>query len=389
MTNNSKTPEQFELPHMPAKPDPRLGWTSASNARADSLCAGRHRAQAGLSDLPSEDGYAEHGQAIHEALAKRDPAGLSEAALQTYERCLEIEDKAVKQFFGDEAADLMTIAEERYWVVLDVSLDDPAKRKLSHSAQADRVYRSRTKALVVEYKTLPGDHPAASSNEQLRDQVCLVHGNLLVTTIGCVTVQPLVTMSPEICTYNAEQIKTATNLMFDRVRASNKAGALRAAGDIQCKYCRAKHQCAEYAVFVTAALPVMSSFVDSPLDTWTPEQCGVFLERYKTAEQWLEQAKLAIRRRIEAGELPGWQIGEGDRKFEVTDMSALAERCASLGIPNAELIGVCKPNKEGLTKLVRQVTSTKGKGLASQMDKLLDGVVGTERKQGSIERVKA
>jgi hypothetical protein len=382
MTDKPNTSEQFELP-IP-KIDIRAGWTSASNAYADTLCVGRHLAQKGLPELPASDDYATHGNAIHAALATRDPSKLEESQLQTYERCLEIESKAIAQFFGDEAADLMTIAEERFWVVIDSAEDG---RKLKHSGQVDRIYRSRTKALLLEYKSLPGEHAAASSNEQLRDQTCLMAGALLVTNIGTVVVQPLVSMNPELCIYNADQIKAASALMFDRVRASNRVGGKRTAGEAQCNYCRAKGQCVPYQQFAAGQLPAMVEFVDSPVDTWTNEQCGVFLERVSTAEKWLENAKASIRSRIEKGELPGWKIGEGARKFEVTDMAELAGRCEALGIPNVELLKLCTPNKEALTKQVRTVTKTKGKGLTAEVDKLLNGIVGNERKKGSIERV--
>ncbi len=376
MTENK--PEQFELP-MPAT-DPREGWTSASNARADGLCVGRHYAQRGLPDLPrDEDDDASSGTKVHNALATRNPVALQENEHKTYDLCLEVEQVAVSQFFGTESDDLMTVAEERYWVVIDGTL--------KHSAQVDRVYRSKSKALIVEYKTLPGDHQVASSNEQARDGVCLVHGNLLVNLIGVVVIQPMITMKPEICTYNADQIKVATALMFDRVRASNALGGKRTAGDVQCKWCRAKHQCLEYEQFAAGQLPAMTTFVDSPVATWTPEQCGVFLERLDVANRWLKECKEAIRRRIEAGQLPGWKIGEGDRMSKVTDMLQLHQRCKALGIPDEEFLQLCSPNKESLTKLVRKATSTKGKGLLSEMDKLLEGICTEDRKKGSIERV--
>lgn len=382
----SKEITQFEL--VLPTPDVRGGWTSASNATADTLCEGRHQAQVGLPDLPREEGYAEHGTAIHEALATRDPSKLSEAALQTYERCLEIEEMAVKQFFTEEERqDLMTVAEERFWVELVRNPDKPDLGKLKHSGQVDRVYRSKTKALVLEYKTLPGEVASAASNEQLRDQVCLVSGNLMVTNIGAVVVQPLVTMKPELCAYNAEQIKAARAIMFDRVRASNRPGAKRAAGNVQCLYCKAKFQCKEYATFAAGQMPVMQSFIDAPVATWTAEQCGVFLERQKSAREWLDGALAQIRDRIERGELPGWKIGEGDRKFIVTDMTTLFNRSVQLGISEDEFMNLCTPNKEQLTKLVRKVTNTKGKALTQEVEKLLNGICADERKRGSIERV--
>jgi hypothetical protein len=361
--------------------DERAGWTSASNATADGLCVGRHNAQRSLPELPSTPDEIEardNGLQIHAALASRDPAKLEESQLNTYERCLEIEEKAVKQFFGEEANDLMTVAEERFWVFIE--------NKYRHSAKVDRVYRSKTKALVLEYKTLPGDHATSSSNAQLRDQICLVHGNLLANEIGGLVVQPLVTMTPELVVFNAETLSSAITEMFARVTASN-LGSERTAGPIQCAFCRAKFLCPAYEKFTAESMPMMNTFVDSPVDLWTAEQCGVFLERCGMAEKWLDAAKFAIRRRIEAGLLPGWKIGEGDKNFKVTDMNELSIRIGALGISHVDFIKICHPNKEAVTKLVRAATKTKGKGLAAEVEKLFSGICADERKRGSIERV--
>ena len=64
------------------KTDERRGQTSASNAQADSLCQGRHRAQAGLPDTKSDD--SKFGTEIHDALAKDDPSKLKSDQLSIY-----------------------------------------------------------------------------------------------------------------------------------------------------------------------------------------------------------------------------------------------------------------------------------------------------------------
>ena len=65
--------------------DERQVHTSASNASADRKCPGRAIAQRGIPEVKSDD--AEHGRAIHEALAKQDPTGLDVDQMDIYESC--------------------------------------------------------------------------------------------------------------------------------------------------------------------------------------------------------------------------------------------------------------------------------------------------------------
>ncbi len=72
-------------------------WTSASNAQADLLCAGRHAASLGLPEVPSDD--AESGTRIHKALAGELPVEqLSFDEREVYERCKTISEEVISQW---------------------------------------------------------------------------------------------------------------------------------------------------------------------------------------------------------------------------------------------------------------------------------------------------
>ena len=169
--------------------------TSASNAAADSLCPGRHLAQA---QFPEEekDRDSAYGTRVHDALAAQNPTMLTAEQESIYESCNAIVEKVLPIFFGEEIKNMLAVPnrEKRYWIKWADGLQ--------HSAQVDAVYRKGTKALIVEFKTLNGDQQESSRNAQLRDQAVLFDFNCpLLTEIGVVVVQPLVTHSPELCVY--------------------------------------------------------------------------------------------------------------------------------------------------------------------------------------------
>ena len=104
--------------------DPRKGHTSASNAAADRLCPGRHAAQRNLPDLKGE--WAEHGTAIHAALADSGNATLMQALTteqrDMYDSHREVEKELIKRIWPDEKPDpsARVFRHERFWCKVPV-----------------------------------------------------------------------------------------------------------------------------------------------------------------------------------------------------------------------------------------------------------------------------
>lgn len=389
--------------------DPERGiWTSASNADADLLCPGRHMAQqkARRTEIPDKD--AAHGTAIHLALAKGDPSGLTLEQHETFIACQQIVQGCIKSFFG-EAQITHQANEARLWSSWGGIFGENGDqvRDIQHSGKLDRLYISGSKALVVEFKTLAGDVPAASSNQQLRDQAVLVYGgsatppkngrvDYVIKQIGCVVVQPLVTHSPEICLYEENDLIRATAEMQQRVNASNDHGSQRVAGESQCKFCRAAPYCPEYQAYATRSLPLAKTILDVPAALWTAEQCGQFLNAYSMAFNWLTDSKDAIRSRMEDGmEVPGHALREGNEVRHVANVQELFNRFVKLdgNTPlekKVELfVSAADVGLGDFKEAVNKLTGYKGKKLESTVDKILDGVVETKRNRSSIVKRKA
>ena len=358
--------------------DPRRGATSASNAAYDSACPGRHQAQRGLVGESSAD--ADFGIGIHYALAKNDPSKLTTEQLDIYESCIAIEAKLVDELFGPDRAKVKTFIEQRFWVKVK-GVD--GKTYHDHSGQPDKIYRFGPRGLIIEWKALAGDVPVSAENQQLRDQVVLAAGNLVLTEVMAVVIQPLVTHDPAPCLYDKVSIKQAEEEMFDRVRRSNDHKAMRIPGEVACKFCLAKPVCKEYAKWSSALLPARISLPDLPVSEWTVDQRVSFCEGVGSVKKWIEDNEEAMKKLLndDADAVPGFYLKPGNIRELVTDPEALFARFVELGGTLEQFIACVSIAKGKLEDQVRSVTEKKGKALKSQVDTLLEGIV--EQKQNA------
>lgn len=359
--------------------DERKGCTSASNAQADLLCPGRHLAQQGCPDNDSEDAI--FGREIHAALAAGDGSKLTPEQFDIFEACQKIEAKKVGEFFGESKPTV--IREQRFWW----RCKEP---KMEHSGQPDVLYRTGTRALILEYKTLPGELPDSPSNLQLRDQVVLVYGNVpLLSEIGVAIIQPLVTSEPELCLYEKHHIQQAEAEMFARVAASNRADSQRIPGDVQCKYCKAKGLCGPYQKWASSMLPEMS-ILDVPVASWTPEQRALFCDRRAVAQKWLDECVEAMKTCLQAdpASIPGYSLAPGKVRETIIDPQAVFDRFAAVG---GKLDNFMRTIAVGKTKLKTElsvVTGQKGKALEETLKKLTQGLVNSKQDAPTLVKIK-
>ncbi len=361
---------------------PRPTGTSASSALADSLCQGRHQAQLGLPDVRSEDSA--FGDAIHKALLTGKGDGLDAGQLSIFESCQEIEKKLVEQVFGPLAPECKVFREtRRYCMVPSIG-----GARLEHSGQADVVYRHGPIGLVIDYKSLNGEQQDPSEHAQLRDLVVLNARTLLLGEVYAAIIQPLNTHSPSLVVYGPEQIAQAEQEMFARVAASFKMGAPRTPGEIQCKFCKAKKECKEYAAWASLQLPAPLMSFETPVAQWTPEECAIFCERLPIAVKWLDECKKAVKDRLKANPdaIPGWTIGEGQKRTEITNAATLHARFVENGGTTEQFMTCLKVKSKEFEGLLRKATELKGKALNKKMKELLEGITEETRNEGSLER---
>lgn len=363
------------------KVDERGGHTSASNAPADALCAGRHLAQKGLPDIETED--SSFGTQIHDALKLEDPSKLDGDQLSIYEGCQEITNRLIKEKFGINADKVEFVKEKRFWW-------KSGDGKLQHSGQVDLLVRYKDEALIVEYKTLPGEVEGAATNEQLRDQVAMASGSLKLNEIDVAVVQPLVTYNPTVCRYDRLSIARSQADMVARVRASNDPSSKRVAGVSQCKYCKARFTCKEYHNYVAVSTPVAVSSLAFPVRDWTPSQRALFCERMPVALKWIEECKHQIKKLLKENpeSVPGYKLGVGKTRKPINNVNELHTRFIANGGTTQQFLDCVSIGKGDMEKQVRAFTGLKGKGLLAKMEEMLAGITDEKQDEPSIEEVK-
>lgn len=341
-------------------------WTSASNAQADSLCPGRHLAQQGIQEDQTDD--ASFGTEVHAALAAQDGSKLTPEQEGIYESCLEIERKVLKQVFGEavEKATPKPLREQRFWIQWEDGL--------RHSGQVDAAYRHGVKALIIEYKSLPGQVPSSPRNMQLRDQVCLVDFNTpLLKEILAVVIQPMVTHSPEPTVYSKEDITRSRDEMYLRVRASNAPGSRRVAGELQCKFCLAKHDCQPYQTHISSLVPVVPDLFTVPVAIWSPEQRQKFCDSFDMAQKWLDSTWEAMERGLlkDPQFVPGWKLEDRAGRSKITNLQSVFDRFSKESGSLELFMSAATIAKTDLLALTRTATKLKGKALDAKLKEII------------------
>lgn len=374
--------------------DVRAGWTSASNASADAACPGRHLAQR---DAPqSTSKYSQSGRKIHEALAQFTSVDrkanrplwehLSLEEQETYHACRELASKLTVQYFGTLEPTYREFKEQRYWAKFKAG-----GVELAHSGQADLVARSGNRALIIDYKTLPGDVPESAKNLQLRDLACLVRGHFVPTDeVAVAIVQPFVTRSPELCVYRKADLERATQEMFQRVFASNAAGSPRIAGELQCKFCRAKSGCVEYQKWAGQITPpAMLSVLSVPMAAWSPQQCAIAAAALGPCEKFLDEMKAMLKQRLtqDPAAVPGWELKPGAMRESINNPQGVYERFAALGGKVEQFMPCVDVAKGRLRDALNELTGAKGKSLDTAMKTLTDGFVESKQAAPSLKRM--
>jgi hypothetical protein len=357
--------------------------TSASSAQADSLCAGRHLAQ---QRFPEEQSSSDsiYGTRVHDALASQKDDMLNPDQQSTYEACNAIVQKILPQFFGQDIKDALAIPtrEKRFWLTWADGL--------KHSGQLDAIYKRATKALIVEFKTLNGEIAESSRNMQLRDQAVLLDFNVpLLSEVGVVVVQPLVTHSPEICVYKREDLLRARNELYARVNASNNPTSPRKAGEIQCKFCRARSGCPEYNAWAgreVAATPETESLIEKPVFQWSPAERTVFLDRAGVIEKWIDNCKMELKKMLKADPeaVPGYELKPGATKGTIINPQAVFDNFSKVGGTLDQFMKCVSVTKSALEVEVRTVTKAKGKKLEDAVDAIIGENVQKKQNEPSI-----
>lgn len=350
--------------------DDRGLWTSASNAEADELCQGRHQAHSVLPDT-ERDEDSDAGTRIHAWLAAMASGEtlppLSDDDLEIAEKCWAYAQAEIENW--SDGLPVTLNVEHRCWAVWG---------SIQHSGKADLVASVQEEhgvmKLIMDYKTGRGSVEEPAKNMQLRDLAALQPGFPLSVTVQII--QPLAGKSTP-CVYDFEDLKRATADMKNRVLASNAPNATRVAGEVQCKYCRAKRTCPEYAMQL-AMVPTTS------LSEMQPADLGKVLAICRDVG---EKAEEEVRRLLDLGiEVPGWTLVPGHTTSKIKSPEGVWTKCDAIGVKASEFMSAVTVHKTPLKTVVKKATGLKGKALDEALASVLEGNVDEKVGSPRLER---
>ena len=356
-------------------PDERDNLPSASALEAIELCPGRWQM---MKKHPKREDTKDstYGTNVHKwieaTLTGEQPPTLKTAEEEDAEMLL----GKINEIIGDEWN--ISDIERRFWLK---SGETPI-----FSAKPDivAIHKTGEEFLILDIKSLWGDHTESASNPQLRGQAVCV-----ATTIGIRKGRVAIVDrfgKPELCHYEPADLMKADLLLRKTLKEADKPDAPRIAGEKQCAYCPALKACPE----AQAVVPKMAVTQIHSAEIVSNADLAVLLDRCGLAEKVIGEIKAEAKRRLDADPDAfggAWILKPGTVKHPITDISTLFTRLNSqLGITDADFIAICSVAKGELKDLIREKTGQKGKGLDSTITVLLDGI--TEAKPSSPQLVR-
>lgn len=357
--------------------------TSASNLHRRKLCPGSERLEEGLPDEESEQ--SREGSLLHGYDANPD---LDRGVLTPYQQdLLRISGELDEQIF------------ERIYEQFAIGPQEPfeggREKELEVVDEADTVllpghcdlwrYWPRIRLLLVidkkfGYKVVT---PAAA-NIQLRGYAM---GGSQAWDCGNVVVgvtQPRLPYEERVtmAVYSEVSIEKALDELSWILTACRQPDAPLFAGEDQCRYCKAKMICSAYADKFTKIQKLAHS-----IEECTDDQLDQIIEAIVFAAHIADQAKDEARKRIAAGRMKGFKLGEESEVRSVPDARRARLYLKLRGVPDTEILDCMKLGLGAMEDRIRRRTKCTWAKAREFVDEVLKPVMQTKSKKAPILRL--
>jgi hypothetical protein len=373
--------------------DERYNAPSASAMRRIANCPPSHKLAQQYIDPGSAE--ASTGDKIHKAVELWGQHGatddLSVEELETAEMCIDQRNELLDAWIGD--GDYQVFLERRLIMAPIGKVMDAEPQagpvKVIFSGKADFVAVTGDRALVVDYKTLHGDHDHAAENDQLRSLAVLVHRRHKVDSVRVAIVQPR-KGRPTVADFDAEALVSAHVLVGEVLRNERDSTPDQVNAGDWCHYCPHRIKCSAFAEPILATVEKHAERLET-LDDDTARKAmfaraaelpdAELAERYR-ALKWVGWYVNAVEgvtrmRATENGEFASryFRIEEGKGKESISDVALVWAELAKLGVSPEAFSAHCKTSKTAVKALVKEATGLKGKALDDAVRSCLTGAV--------------
>lgn len=352
--------------------DERGGHPSASAVSRLMACPGSKRLCANAPSLAS-DPDAERGTRIHKALETQDERWVPDVDdKEIWRDCMEIECKLLSEMWpGPQPGPTPKVfREERIWLVND-SFDQYFSGKL------DVFYLHQGEALIIDFKSLWGDHDKPSVNAQLRSCVVLLADRYRksIQRIRTVIAQPNRQPMPP-CDYTLGDIFEAGVWLHEILDAAEKPDAPLNPGD-HCRWCPARTICPVVDKAVT------SLAVKHRWEVATPDERAMRIPLLKLGIKLATEELRAYKEGLRADPnfVAGYTIAPGRIDKPVTDIVELYRRTVGAGLMTAEaFMACCSVTKGKLEEALAAGLAVTG----GEMGAIYAGILGSKQADGSL-----
>lgn len=239
--------------------------------------------------------------------------------------------------------------------------------------------------LLVDWKTLYGDHTPAPDNIQLLAQALAVYRNSEgMTKMYCSLVEPFPSPSFSLVEYSTERLEQLENLVTTIVAEANKETAEKVVGLKQCKFCNGLAHCTEVENEIRD-ISEKSEITD----------LSKALELALLADKWASAVKTRAKEHLgEGNELEGWKLRSSGKVKSISDANLCAERIMDTNqLQWADLLKTTSISISKLIKVWMESRNESGatlnrKDAVAELEQILEGIITEKPKAEALVKAK-
>lgn len=243
--------------------------------------------------------------------------------------------------------------------------------------------------LLVDWKTLYGDHTPAPDNIQLLAQALAVYRNSEgMTKMYCSLVEPFPTATFSLVEYSTDRLEQLESLVTTIVSEANKETAEKVVGLKQCKFCNGLAHCTKVAHEIQEEVHAGMDLLDETSLPWA-------LEIAVLAEKWASAVKSRAKEELGKGEeVEGWKLRSSGKVKSISDANSCAERIMDTNLlkwPDllkTTSISISKLIKVWMEKRNESGATLNRKDAVAELEQILEGIITEKPKAEALVKSK-
>jgi hypothetical protein len=250
------------------------------------------------------------------------------------------------------------------------------------SGMFDLVWLMDDAAVLIDYKTLHGNHPPAHSNWQLKTGAVLLRQNYGVSSVTAVLLQTM--KAPSVAEWNEfdiEEFEAEIQVrLWDRDRDPWRAGFN--PNPNLCPHCPARLSCPAHHHLIGQAMAA------DAITTATTPRLSEFLRACEVVEIHRKAALAEMEQRLLMGETDGhFALAPGKTMRKITSVPTLVNRLIAEGVPMKDALSAMSMTMGDAEKLLKKATGLKSGEFAEKMREISEGCIEKPEPELKLKRI--